>query len=134
MEFRDKFGWPVELFIGRPITNFILLLIHTDVRATWRYRNWNGNGIDPGPRSAALTNLRFRRVMTWSADERKVRLFRIVWERGVVGDGRGYSAFLSLGLIPRLAAFQRKPTFCELRVTLLGVALHYRRSYGGRFV
>ncbi len=39
MELRDRYGWPVERFIGRPIINFIRLLIHTNLRATWKYRN-----------------------------------------------------------------------------------------------
>jgi len=25
----DKYGWPVERIIGRPITNFLRILIHT---------------------------------------------------------------------------------------------------------
>lgn len=29
VEFKDKYGYPVECIIGRPITNFIRRLIHT---------------------------------------------------------------------------------------------------------
>ncbi len=39
MKPRDKYGWPVERIIGKPITNFIRLLIHTNLKATWKYRN-----------------------------------------------------------------------------------------------
>ena len=50
MKLRDKYGWPVDIFSNRPITNFIRRILHTDYVATWRYRNWDGTGIDPGPR------------------------------------------------------------------------------------
>lgn len=40
-KFRDKLGWPVERIIGRPITNFLRLLIHTNIRRTWIMRNHN---------------------------------------------------------------------------------------------
>ena len=36
---RDKYGWPVELIIGRPVTNFIRLLIHTNIWQTWHWRD-----------------------------------------------------------------------------------------------
>ena len=38
MTFRDKYGWPVERVKGRPITNFIRLLFHTDLAWTFRYK------------------------------------------------------------------------------------------------
>jgi activator of HSP90 ATPase len=47
MKLRDKYGWPIELFIGKPITNFIRLLVHTNIRKTWRLRNWDGSGVEP---------------------------------------------------------------------------------------
>ncbi len=34
MTFRDSYGWPVERIRGRPITNLIRLLIHTNLRQT----------------------------------------------------------------------------------------------------
>jgi hypothetical protein len=76
--------------------------------------------------------MKLKPIFTW--DGKKARLFRVIWNRGRVGDGKGYSAFLSLGLTPRLAAFSRIASFHELRITLLGLSLHYRRSYGGYFV
>ena len=39
MILRDKLGWPVEWIMGRPITNTIRLLIHTNVRQTWKHRD-----------------------------------------------------------------------------------------------
>jgi hypothetical protein len=53
----------------------------------------------------------------------KVRVVRILW----ADDTR----FLSIGLAPKLAGWKSIPG--EWRATLLGVTLHYRRSWGGRF-
>lgn len=38
-KWRDKYGWPVELIIGRPVTNAIRLLIHINIRQSWRLRH-----------------------------------------------------------------------------------------------
>jgi len=51
--FRDRYGWPVERIIGRPITNVIRLILHTDIvqscrspnsvlHATQMRRDWRG--------------------------------------------------------------------------------------------
>jgi hypothetical protein len=72
-----------------------------------------------------------KRVMRYDSDNRMFRLFRIMWERGVVGDGNGYSAKVSLALTPRLFRWQREGDGWLL--TFFGLRLHYRRSYGGRF-
>lgn len=61
----------------------------------------------------------------------RVRLFRIIWERGVVGDGQGYSAFFSVSLEPRLWRHER-PLY-GWAYTILGLRLHYQRSYGGSY-
>lgn len=68
--------------------------------------------------------------VTWCARSRLLRLGRIVWAKGKPGlPGGGYSAQLSLALAPRLFAFKRE---ChDVWLTLLGVRVHYRRSYGG---
>lgn len=68
------------------------------------------------------------RVCRWSATEKLLRLVRVVWARGHVGFG-GYSAKVSLGLTPKLFHFRRG--WNEFHLTLLGVRLHYLRSYGG---
>lgn len=65
----------------------------------------------------------------WDSDCKLLRLGRIVWHRGKVGDGKGYSAKLSLALSPRLFKVRRE--YESLSVTLLGVRLHYQRSFGG---
>ncbi len=39
MIIRDKLGWPVEKFTGRPFTNLIRILIHGNIRQTYRKLN-----------------------------------------------------------------------------------------------
>lgn len=76
-----------------------------------------------------MKNLRFRRVMRFDEIQKHLRLFRIMWERGEVGvPNGGYSAKLSVGLMPKL--FHRE----DGRWTILGLRIHYCRSYGGIFV
>lgn len=72
-----------------------------------------------------MKNLRFKRVFRIDEIQRHLRLFRIMWEVGTVGDGRGYSAKLAIGLMPKL--FHRE----DGRITILGLRVHYARSYGG---
>lgn len=74
-----------------------------------------------------MANLRFKRVMRLDAVQWHFRLFRLMWERGTVGDGSGYSAKLAVGLMPKV--FHRDGG----RVTILGLRVHYCRSYGGIF-
>jgi hypothetical protein len=62
-------------------------------------------------------------VWTWSAEERKARLLRIMWD-----DDR---QFLSIGWWPKL--FQWRRQNYEWRFTLLGLTLHWRYGFGGRF-
>lgn len=70
-------------------------------------------------------------VFRWSSNEKMLRLFRIIWNVGTVGDGKGYSAKISVGLQRRLFYFQRE--WRAWRLTFLGFHLSYRRSYGGIF-
>lgn len=63
--FLDKYGWPVETIKGRPITNFIRLLLHTrKITTTWKVKNvpW------------------VKGTVTWSADEIAEASNR-AWER-----------------------------------------------------
>ena len=60
------------------------------------------------------------------------RLLRVVWVCGKPGDDLGYSAKLSLALAPRLFAYNRDAA-TDWCVTLLGIRVHYARSYGGTF-
>ena len=62
---------------------------------------------------------------------RLLRLFRVMWSVGQVGDGKGYSAKFSVGLRPTLFRWRREGDGWLL--TVLGIRLHMQRSYGGRF-
>jgi hypothetical protein len=79
-----------------------------------------------------MANLRFRRVMRSDEIQKHFRLFRIMWERGVVGDGRGYSVKLAVGLRPRVFEFIRENN-ADTLMTIAGLRVHYSRSYGGIF-
>ena len=59
------------------------------------------------------------------------RLFRVMWCKGKVGDGRGYSAKLSFAFVPWI--FNVRRDWHEFECTVLGLRVHYKRSYGGRF-
>ena len=37
MTFLDKYGYPVELIIGMPFTNFVRILLHANVRRSLHY-------------------------------------------------------------------------------------------------
>jgi hypothetical protein len=45
--FRDRYGWPVERIIGRPITNVIRLILHTDIVQSCRRPNTRNQGQTP---------------------------------------------------------------------------------------
>jgi hypothetical protein len=74
-----------------------------------------------------MKNLRFKRVMRFDEIQRHFRLFRVMWEVGTVGDGKGYSAKLAVGIMPKF--FHREGG----RLTILGLRVHYCRSFGGIF-
>lgn len=62
---------------------------------------------------------------------RLYRIARLIWDCGVVGDGKGYSNKLSVALMPRLFGWKRE--YGGWIATMLGLRVHYSRSYGGRF-
>lgn len=74
----------------------------------------------------------FKPVMRYDPILRWVRLFRLIWNTGVVGDGQGYSSKLTVALTPRLFRWDRG--WHAWTLTILFVRIHYVRSYGGRFV
>jgi hypothetical protein len=84
------------------------------------------------PDSTKMVGLRVKRVMRYDKSQRKLRLFRLLWSRGSVGDGVGYSAKLAVSLVRKWAGWKRD-TF-GWRLTVLGVQLHHRRAYGGWIV
>jgi len=79
------------------------------------------------------TNLRIKTPSRrWRRNWYGYNLFRVCWENGEPGDGVGYSNKLSVGLSPRWFGWLRQ-TLGDLEVYLLGLRVHYSRSYGGRF-
>jgi hypothetical protein len=56
-----------------------------------------------------------KKVCRYSQGERLFRVCRLLWTRGTVGDGQGYSCKLSLGL---------RPVFPFVRI-------RFARAYGG---
>lgn len=77
--------------------------------------------------------MKLKTVFRWSNHQRMFRLFRVCWTRGTVGvPGGGYSAKLTVALAPRL--FRFGDPWCDgWSLTLLGIRIHYIRSYGGIF-
>jgi hypothetical protein len=78
-------------------------------------------------------SLRFKSVLRFDEIQKHLRLFRLMWERGTPGvPGGGYSAKLAIGLRPRLFERERECGKAFL-ITILGLRVHYSRSYGGIF-
>ena len=77
--------------------------------------------------------MRWQYVGRYDRTNRLLRVGRLLWERGAVGDGAGYSAKLSIGL-SWWPLFLLRPEREGWLVRILGVRLHHKRSYGGRFV
>lgn len=86
---------------------------------------------------------RFKRVLTWSREEKRLRLFRVLWMKGL-GPGYGapenYSAMLSVALEWKLedlwvgAFWNGDRDECTLWLCILPclpIRLHYKRAYGG---
>lgn len=84
-----------------------------------------------------MRNVRFRWVWRYDAMQRKLRIGRLTWLRGEWGrfDAEGrcipYSFTLTLAVRPALFSWRRE--LDQLRMTLLGLAVGYHRSAGGRF-
>lgn len=74
--------------------------------------------------------MKYKSVWTYDEREHKIRMFRILWQRGVVGVNKGgYSAKLSLSLVPKLFSFYRNGF--GWRITFIGIQLHHLKSWGG---
>lgn len=73
-----------------------------------------------------------RWIGTWAPDEKKARLFRIL-HANTKPHGKGwFSEELSVNIVARFIGFERGVS--EWRISLLGLQLHWHRSYGGWFV
>ena len=57
------------------------------------------------------------------------RVCRLIWTRGTVGDGQGYSCKLSFGLSP--AWFYFKRPFGGFLLIVAGLRVQYQKSLGG---
>lgn len=78
--------------------------------------------------------MKLKPVFRYDNTQHKLRLFRLLWTRGVVGDGYGgYSAKLSISFVARAFGFQYDKYF-GWRVTFMGLQIHHLRSYGGTIV
>lgn len=73
-----------------------------------------------------------KQVFRYDPTQRQFRLFRLLWTRGKVGDGESYSAKLAVSLRPKLFGFERDSN--EWRLTVLGIDVHKKLSYGGIIV
>ncbi len=78
-----------------------------------------------------MTGLRLKTVFRRDEIQGHYRLFRVMWERGTVGDGRGYSNMVSVALDPRLFVWNR--CYGSWLLVLCGLRLHRKRSFGGIF-
>ena len=74
-------------------------------------------------------SFRFKRVLRYDRKSKMLRAARVVWQRGKVGDGTGYSTKLSLALHPRLFSFHRD--WSETIIVIAGIRIHHQRSWGG---
>ena len=78
-------------------------------------------------------NLRFKKVMRKDEIQGHFRLFRFMWERGQPGiPGGGHSNMVSIAVEPRLFNFHRDGER-HWQLTLLGIRVHRKVSYGGKF-
>lgn len=77
-----------------------------------------------------MANLRFKRVMRYDPSFKCFRVCRVMWTRGTVGDGKGYSAKLSLAFRPRLLVWS-STSYPEWAATFLGIRVHFQKSFGG---
>lgn len=81
-----------------------------------------------------MSDLRCKWVFRRDEIQGFFRLLRVMWERGTPGKpGGGYSAKFSVALSPTLFSFIERDAITDWRITVLGIRLHYCRSYGGRF-
>jgi hypothetical protein len=75
--------------------------------------------------------MRIRSIFRHEPCARIYRLFSVTRNIGTVGDGTGYSEQFTVGLRPQRFSFFREHGGWIL--TICGVRIHYKRSYGGIF-
>lgn len=79
-----------------------------------------------------MKNLRWKWVGRLDGIQGHLRLFRVMWETGEPGDGRGgHSNMLSVGLQCRLFCHERQNA--QRLIVFAGLRIHRKRSFGGTF-
>jgi hypothetical protein len=95
-----------------------------------------------------MENFRIKKVLTWDGLCKRVRLFRIMWERNAADIGKpcideAYSAALSFAIdvVPGdlwIGVFWKRQmyeTFIYVCfVPCLPIRIHFQRSWGGKYV
>lgn len=77
----------------------------------------------------------FKKVMRWDDGNRIFRIARFTWTKGArqdIGKGEAYSAKLSLGI--SLKPFECKSCCDGFTICLLGLRVHFQKSFGGIYV
>jgi hypothetical protein len=78
--------------------------------------------------------MKLKPVFRYDPHQHKLRLFRLLWTRGLVGDGKGgHSAKLAISFVAHAFGFQYDKHF-GWRITVMGLQVHHLRSYGGTIV
>jgi hypothetical protein len=95
-------------------------------------------------KSEGRKNWRIKSVFRWSADERLLRLFRVMWERQRVGIT--YSVKLSFGIARKIEdswigiywkrshLFDKETFVYFCLIPWFPIRVHYIRSYGGNYI
>ena len=78
-----------------------------------------------------MSNLRLKTVLRYDEIQGHFRLFRVMWETGVVGKGEGHSNMVSVALQARLFHLNRYGG--SWLFVLCGLRVHRKRSFGGIF-
>lgn len=78
-----------------------------------------------------MSDLRIKRVMRYDEIQGHFRLFRVMWETGIVGKGEGHSNMVSVALQAKLFHLERYAGSWLL--ILCGLRIHRKRSFGGIF-
>lgn len=76
--------------------------------------------------------MKIKLVLRYDPTQRKLRLLRFLWQRGVVGVAGGYSAKLSISFVVRAFGWTRE--YFGWRLTVMWFQFHKLKSYGGTIV
>ena len=79
-----------------------------------------------------MKNLCFKSVFRLDKGNKILRLFRIIRNKGNVGDGKGYSSKTSLALMPKFFKFKKE--LFGFKLCIVGLRLHHKKAYGGYFI